>query len=237
MSKFPEINIAPVYEIDLKVLGQTIKYTPYNIAQEKAILTALESKNSKDIINNYAEVLKGCLKDEINIETLSVVDFLNLIIAIRCKSTDEILSLQRKSCKKCEKPYDFEVDLMKNMIYTNEDKKKDVVKIKENLTVEIKPLRFGFLKILENIKDEIDTLTYTAAFSITKVIYNETIYKNKKPEELTEKMLVNFSKKDLKKIFDAAKDLISLKLEIKSTCPECENEEVDEVRDFLKFVS
>lgn len=236
MGNLPEINVSPIFEIDLKVLGRTVKYSPYTIAQEKAILTALESKETKEIINNYTEILRQCIRDEIVIEELSLVDFLNLVIAIRCKSSDEILSLQRKECSKCKKTYDFKVDLTKNIIYVNEDKRKDLVKVHEDLSIEIQPLKYEFLRSIDNIKDEVDAYVIPAAYSITKIIFKEKIYQNEDPEELSNKILANLSKKNLQTIFDAIKNLITIQLKIESVCPHCENKEIDVVNEFLKFL-
>lgn len=231
----PEIKIAPIYEVDLKVLGEKVKYIPYTIAHEKMILTALESKNSEQIINNYLEVLKDCLKDDIDVKNLSIIDFLNLVISIRCKSSDEIINLKKEECDNCGKAYEFDVDLTKNIIYKNEENKKEIVKISDDLTVEMQPLRFDFLNAFDLIKDELDLYIYTAAFSISKIIYQQNIYKNEDSQDLIDKLLINIHKSELKKIFESTKNMITIKLKVDSTCPHCKNEDSKEIDNFLKF--
>jgi len=233
----PEIKIAPVHSLELEGIGKEIKYTPYTIAHEKIILTALESDNLNDLIINYIAVMKDVIEDDIDIENLPLVDFIKIVVFLRTKSTDEILNLQRKKCKKCEKPYQFKLDIEKGLKYINKNKIKDIVKINKDLEFEIKPTKFIYLKSISKINDELDIKLNTAANSIEKIIYNKNIIINDNPQEIIDKVLINLSKQDLDKLINKINSLISIKLDIKSKCPYCKNTEVDTVTDFLKFIN
>ena len=194
----PEINITPVYKLFLEVMNKNIEYSPYNIEQEKSILTALSSEISSDIIANYLKVVDNCVNiTSEELKNISIVDFLNLTMQIRAKSAGEILQLKRKECKKCEKSFEFEMDIEEAIKYTNKDCKSKIVKINENLQLQIVPLKLPFLNKMEELKNEIDIYTYTIANSISKVIYNEKIYTEFTVDEIINNILNKLMKKNL----------------------------------------
>lgn len=237
----PDIgNILPVHSLYLEVFGDKIKYQPYNIEQEKAILTALESENTEDIIDNYIQILETCIKDNdvINWDLLSLVDFLNLVIHIRAKSAGEVLSLTRKECKnkECKKAYDFELDLENSIIYTNKEKRKEIVEINDDIAFELYPVRLNFLKHIDKIESELDLKIYTIAYSINKMFHKDKIYKDFEPAEITNKILTRLSSANIEKLFNAIQDMITIKMVIKSKCKFCKTEDEVELEDFLKFL-
>lgn len=233
MKRLPEINVLPVYSVHLKVLDKNVKYSPFNVEQEKALITALEDNNTDDIIRNYEQILKGCVKDEIDWETLSVVDYITLIINIRSKSKGEAIELTKKECDNCKKSFDFSVDISEAIIYENEDKTTKTIKITDQLTLEIRPLSYEFLYGLGEMKTEIDIITHTVAHCISKVIYGKEIYKAT-PKDLKERMLKNFGRNHLEKIMKESKELITIKMKVFNKCPHCGYEETIIMDEFLK---
>ena len=233
--KLPEINIAPIHTTFLKVLNKEIKFRPYTISHEKAILTAMESKKFADVLDNYAIILRDCLETEINIDELSIPDFTKLVIMLRAKSNEEIVHLQRRKCKGCGKPYDFDLDLEESIKYINETVTKKTIDVSENLGLELKPMNYNFLKVAENSLTRIDTILSTISYSISRVVYNGEIYTDFNPEEIKANVISNLSSTQIEKITNELKSFINLVLELKSICPFCKTEEVDIITDFLKY--
>ena len=236
MNSIPEINIAPVHKVFLNVLNQEIEYRPYNIGHEKMILTALESDSLSDLITNYLYILKDCIHTEIDVNELSLVDFIKLVIFLRSKSTDEVLTLKRKKCLKCKKSYEFKLDVEKSLEYSNIDKTKSVIKVADELSFELQPTSFLATNTISNEEDKYDKQLNKIAYSVKKIIYKKEIIKNEDPQQLINNVLVNLNKKQLKKITDEINTLISLTMVVKSTCPLCEAEECDKVTDFLGYI-
>ena len=66
--------VAPTFEVTLLSTGKPVKYRPFLVKEEKALLIALESGNQKDIISTVKEVLKACVLSRVKIETLPSFD-------------------------------------------------------------------------------------------------------------------------------------------------------------------
>ena len=51
----------PTYELELPSTGQSIKYRPFLVKEEKVLVIALESEDNKQITNAIKAVLKSCV--------------------------------------------------------------------------------------------------------------------------------------------------------------------------------
>ena len=80
----------PTYELELPSTGKTIKYRPFLVKEEKVLVIALESEDTKQITNAIKAVLKNCvLTKGIKVETLPTFDIEFLFLNIRGKSVGE----------------------------------------------------------------------------------------------------------------------------------------------------
>ena len=238
--ELPVINVAPIHRVFLKVLDKDIEFSPYTIEQEKMILTSMESEKFTDVLTNYKGILETCIKDDLDIMETPMVDLINLLINLRVKSTDETITLTRKECAECEKPYDFNVDVEQSIIYENEDTLKKIVKVDDRLKLELTPMTFKYFYDLEITDGDLtayDIMLTDVSHSISKVIFDGKIYTDHTPSDLCKKVLKGLSRGQIVKIHDDVKKLISIHLEINSTCPHCEHKETNKVEDFLKFTN
>jgi hypothetical protein len=65
----------PTYELELPSTGKTIKYRPFLVKEEKLLVLALESEDTKDISNAIKAVLKNCIQTKgIRVESLPTFD-------------------------------------------------------------------------------------------------------------------------------------------------------------------
>ena len=80
----------PTYELELPSTGQSIQYRPFLVKEEKVLVIALESEDTKQITNAIKAVLKNCvLTKGIKVETLPTFDIEFLFLNIRGKSVGE----------------------------------------------------------------------------------------------------------------------------------------------------
>ena len=84
----PKIS-TPTYELELPSTGQKLTYRPFLVREEKLLVLAMESENTKDITRAIKEVLKACIKTKVKIETLPTFDIEYLFLNIRGKSVGE----------------------------------------------------------------------------------------------------------------------------------------------------
>ena len=86
--------VTPTYELELPSSGQTIKYRPFLVKEEKVLVLAMESEDTKQITNAIKAVLKSCVQTKgIKIETLPTFDIEYLFLNIRGKSVGEELEV------------------------------------------------------------------------------------------------------------------------------------------------
>tara|TARA_B100002019_G_scaffold274748_1_gene272022 strand:+ start:6187 stop:6897 length:711 start_codon:yes stop_codon:yes gene_type:complete len=88
----PKIDV-PTYTCALPSTGQTIKYRPFLVKEEKVLLMAMESEDEKQIQDAIVNLLSHCITSRIKVERLSMFDLEYLFLKIRSKSVGEELNL------------------------------------------------------------------------------------------------------------------------------------------------
>ena len=128
----------PTYELELPSTGQSVKYRPFLVKEEKLLVLALESEDTKQITTAIKTVLKSCVQTKgIKVETLPTFDIEFLFLHIRGKSVGEELEL-RIICpddKETEVPLTLDIDEIK--VVKNEEHNKQI-KLDDNLMMELK---------------------------------------------------------------------------------------------------
>jgi hypothetical protein len=82
--------VTPTYELELPSTGETIKYRPFLVKEEKVLVIALESEDTKQITTAIKTVLKNCIHTKgIKVESLPTFDIEYLFLNIRGKSVGE----------------------------------------------------------------------------------------------------------------------------------------------------
>ena len=85
----PKIS-TPTYELELPSTGKQIKYRPFLVREEKLLVLAMESEDTKQITEAVKEVIKNCIQTRgIKVETLPTFDIEFLFLNIRGKSVGE----------------------------------------------------------------------------------------------------------------------------------------------------
>jgi hypothetical protein len=89
----PKIS-TPTYELVLPSNGKVIKYRPFLVKEEKILILALESQDTKQITNAIKQVLKECIITKgIKVEELPTFDIEYIFLNVRGKSVGESIEL------------------------------------------------------------------------------------------------------------------------------------------------
>ena len=84
----------PTYELELPSTGETIQYRPFLVKEEKLLVIALESNNTKQITTAIKSVIKNCvLTKGVKVESLPTFDIEYLFLNIRGKSVGEDIEI------------------------------------------------------------------------------------------------------------------------------------------------
>ena len=128
----------PTYELELPSTGQTVKYSPFLVKEEKLLVLALESEDTKQITTAIKAVLKSCvLTKGIKVEHLPTFDIEYLFLHIRGKSVGEEIEVNI-TCPDDEKtqvPITLDLDDIK---VQKNDKHNNQIKLDDNLMMELK---------------------------------------------------------------------------------------------------
>ena len=85
----------PSYELELPSTGKTIQYRPFLVKEEKLLVIALESEDTKQITNAIKAVIRSCvLTKGVKVETLPTFDIEFLFLNIRGKSVGEDIDVK-----------------------------------------------------------------------------------------------------------------------------------------------
>ena len=85
----PKIS-TPTYELKIPSTGKNIKYRPFLVREEKVLIVAMESEDTRSIANAVKDVIKNCIITRgVKVEELSTFDIEYLFLNIRGKSVGE----------------------------------------------------------------------------------------------------------------------------------------------------
>ena len=89
----PKIS-APTYELVLPSSGKKVKYRPFLVREEKILIMALESEDTKQITTAIKDVLSTCILSRgIKIDKLATFDIEYLFLNVRAKSVGETVEV------------------------------------------------------------------------------------------------------------------------------------------------
>jgi hypothetical protein len=84
----------PTYELELPSTGKAVQYRPFLVKEEKLLVLALESEDTKQITTAIKAVIKSCIKTRvIKVENIPTFDIEFLFLNIRGKSVGEELDV------------------------------------------------------------------------------------------------------------------------------------------------
>ena len=129
---------APTYELELPSTGELIQFRPFLVKEEKLLVIAMESEDTKQITNALKSVIKNCILTKgIKIETLPTFDIEYLFLNIRGKSVGEELDVNII----CPDDGKTEVSVMINLedieVQKNDEHEKKI-KIDDSIMIEMK---------------------------------------------------------------------------------------------------
>ena len=87
------MNTMPTFNLKVPSTGKTIKYRPFVVKEEKALLIAHQSEDLKVMIDTLKSVIKSCVLDDLNVDSLAVFDLEYIFTRIRGKSVGETIEL------------------------------------------------------------------------------------------------------------------------------------------------
>jgi hypothetical protein len=133
----PKIS-TPTYEVELPSTGETIQYRPFLVKEEKVLVIALESEDTKQITNAIKTVIKNCILSKgVKVETLPTFDIEYLFLNIRGKSVGEEIEVNIICPDDEETTTTVTLNLDDIKVQKNEDHT-NKIKVDKNIMMEMK---------------------------------------------------------------------------------------------------
>lgn len=176
----PKID-TPVYDIDLPLSKQHIRFRPFLVKEQKNLLMAMESDDKETIERNIKQVLTNCtITEGVNIDRLPVIDVEYYFINLRARSIGEIVE-NKYVCTnevdgvQCENKMlakfnllDIKVDIDPNS--------HDEIKITDKITVKMKYPEFSLVEKLSKKDSAVDIAFEVVIDSIEWIFDGEQYY-------------------------------------------------------------
>lgn len=230
----PQLNNAR-YEVVIPSTGQTVTYRPYLVKEEKILMMAMESNDSKMIMNATSDVIKACVYEEIDIDKLAMFDIETLFIALRSKSVGESIDLNVK-CDKCDTRNDVAIsfdDINKPEI--NDDDR--VIMVTDSVGI---TLRYPSFKDISSIKpgseESIEGAMDLVVRCIDNIFDDDGVYdaKNETKKSLTQ-FVESLNSEQFIKLSDFFAKTPALSYDMEFDCVSCKEHNVQELRGLQSF--
>ena len=227
----PRIS-TPTYELELPSTEQSINYRPFLVKEEKLLVIALESEDTKQITTAIKTVIKNCiLTKDIKVENLPTFDIEFLFLNIRGKSVGEQVDVNIICPDDNETNVSVSIDLDDIKVLKNEDHT-NKIKVDPTIMMEMKyPSLEQFIKnnFDFNNQNAMDQSFELIASCIDKIYTEDEVWST---SDVTKKELTEFLEsmnspqfKDIEKFFETMPKL-SHKIQIKNPKTGVESEVV-----------
>jgi hypothetical protein len=187
----PRIS-TPTFELELPSTGKPIQYRPFLVKEEKLLLLALESEDTKQITTAIKTVIKNCIETKgIKVETLPTFDIEYLFLNIRSKSVGEEVELSIICPDDNETTVPIKINIDDIQVQKNKDHS-NKIKVDDSIMMEMKyPSLEQFIKNNFDFSDQNATEQSfeMVADCVDKIYTEEEVWTS---SDVTKKEIVEF---------------------------------------------
>jgi len=218
------INTTPTYTLVVPSLNVEVKYRPFLIKEEKALLMAQQSEDPVVMVETLKNVIKNCLQTEIDVEMLATFDLEYIFTQLRAKSVGENVELIFP-CDTCEDEkarVQITFDISKLEVVKSDDHNKNIP-LFGDVGVQMKYPTIQVIQKLEKLDtNNLDDLFSIMAACIEFVYQGDEIFyaKEQTPAEMVE-FLNNLTSEQFKKVQHFFETMPKIKQEVDYNCPVC----------------
>jgi hypothetical protein len=217
-------NTTPTYNVTIPSTKENVKFRPFLVKEEKALLIAQHSEDQNVMIDTLKNIIKSCMLDKVNPDTLAMFDIEYLFTQIRAKSVGENVDLLFP-CDVCDDEkarvkISFDLTQLNVEIPEGHDKK---IELFDDVGVIMKYPTINVIKQLENINtNDIDNVFNIISSSID-IIYNgdEIFHTKEQNKKDVVEFLENLTSNQFNKIQKFFETMPRLRQQVKYTCPVC----------------
>lgn len=222
----PKLEV-PTYELELPLSKKKIKYRPYLVKEQKALMMALESSDAKTIQHNVREILTVCtLSKDVDIDELPIVDIEYYFLQLRAKSVSEI-SESKYRCnnevddKVCGNIMEAKIDLTE-IQPVQEEYVDPEIKLTDTITIKMKYPPFKLVKDSIDM-DNITEVTFNMLAQSIEYVYDgeQFHYAKEVPVQELVEFIEQLNQEQFEKLEKFFNSIPKLSKKIDMICSKC----------------
>ena len=222
----PKID-TPIYELDLPLSKKHVRFRPFLVKEQKNLLMAMESGDSKSIEQNVKQVLNNCtVTENIDIEKLPVLDVEYYFLNLRARSVGEVVENKYRCDNQvdgsaCGNIMETSINLLDIKIEGVKEND-DVIQLTDTISIKLKYPEFSVINKLSKLSDVSDIAFEMIAESVEYIFDGEQFYyaKETTTEELVE-FIEGLNQQQFAKVEDFFANLPKLEKKIEMKCSRC----------------
>lgn len=220
-------NTTAIYAMEVPSNGKKIKFRPFLIKEEKSLLIAQQSEDPVVMVDTLKEVIKSCVKDDIDVDTLATFDLEYIFTQLRAKSVGEIIELMLRcdDCTDDKAVSPVSIDLTKIKV-SKDPAHTNKIHLFDEVGIVMKYPTVDILKSIESVDGSDLEAVFKVVVDCVDYIYSgdELFYaKDQSPEELMD-FLNNLTSDQFENVQNFFSSMPKLKHEIDYKCPVCSKE-------------
>ena len=219
---------APTYTMVVPSSGVSVKFRPFLVKEEKALLIAQQSEDIGVMIQTLKGIINTCVLDTLDVDKLATFDLEYMFTQIRAKSVGEIIELifpcdidHGEDNEKAR--VKVSIDLT-TLVVEKDPNHNNKINLFGDVGVVMKYPTMDVMKRLENLDtNDLDKVFSVVADYIDYIYQGEEIFygKEQKHEELLQ-FLNNLTSEQFVKVQQFFATMPKIKKEIEYTCPVCQ---------------
>ena len=243
----PVLN-TPIHELTLTSTGETIKFRPFLVKEEKILLMALESDNENEMLGAMKQIISNCVINDIDIEKLPLFDVQYIFLQLRVQSVGEVSTLRfqhsdgtNSKGEECSHIQNIEINIgkIKPEALDGHNRK---IQLTDDVGVVMEYPRIDLYQKLSELEKEQNPNMMDAVIDIfidsIEMIYqkDETFYKDDHSKEELEEFLSSLNNEQFEKIRSFFGTMPYIRHYEEYTCDKCgcvENIVIQGIEDFF----
>ncbi len=222
----PKID-TPVYDLDLPLSKKHIRFRPFLVKEQKNLMMAMEADDKDTIERNIKQVLNNCtLTENINIETLPVIDVEYYFINLRARSVGEIVEnkyvcTNEVNGTQCGNKMEAKFNLLEIKVDIDPNAK-NVIKINDKISIKLKYPEFSLVDKLKEKNSAVDIAFEVVVDSIEYIYDGEQYYHaHETPKEELMQFIESLNQDQFSKLEEFFNNLPKMNRKIEMKCSKC----------------
>ena len=233
----PKMN-APLYNATIPSSKKEVKFRPFLVKEEKALLLAQQSEDPKVMINTLKSIIENCIVDDVDVDKLAIFDYEYLFTQIRAKSVGEIVELMFlcDTCTDEKAKSPVNLDISKFVVEFPEGHS-NKIELFDDVGIMMKNPNIDTLDKLEQVNDgDINAIFDVVADCMESVYTTEEVFntKDQTKQEVLD-FLENLTQEQFKKVENFFLTMPKLRQKVEYDCPVCNKHHIKTMEGLESF--